>query len=380
MLNRLASAAAATALAAGLVATAPQAVTAAPPPTPAPATDQVSPDLLQAMQRDLGLDEDAARARLSADARAATAERSLRAALGDRFGGAWLAGGDTVMVAVTDEKAASEVRAAGAEPTLVARGENQLTKLKDTLDANATKASRSITGWHVDVADNAVVVRATPAGATAAKEFATASGLPADVVRVETAAEAPRPLYDIRGGDAYHTPVGRCSVGFAVSGGFVTAGHCGTVGQSTEGSNGVAQGTFQGSSFPGNDYAWVATNGSWTPQPHVNDYAGGVVTVSGSAESAVGSSVCRSGSTTGWHCGTIQSKNETVNYAEGAVSGMTRTSACAEPGDSGGSWLTGNQAQGVTSGGSGNCTSGGTTFFQPVNEILAAYGLSLVTG
>jgi len=52
---------------------------------------------------------------------------------------------------------------------------------------------------------------------------------------------------------------------------------------------------------------------------------------------------------------------------------------CAEPGDSGGSWLSANQAQGVTSGGSGNCTSGGTTFYQEINPILAAYGLTLVT-
>jgi streptogrisin C len=61
------------------------------------------------------------------------------------------------------------------------------------------------------------------------------------------------------------------------------------------------------------------------------------------------------------------------------VTGLTRTNVCAEPGDSGGSWLSGNQAQGVTSGGSGNCSSGGTTYFQPVNEILSAYGLTLVT-
>ncbi len=52
---------------------------------------------------------------------------------------------------------------------------------------------------------------------------------------------------------------------------------------------------------------------------------------------------------------------------------------CAEPGDSGGSLLAGNQAQGVTSGGSGDCTSGGTTYFQPVNEILQTYGLRLLT-
>jgi hypothetical protein len=37
------------------------------------------------------------------------------------------------------------------------------------------------------------------------------------------------------------------------------------------------------------------------------------------------------------------------------------------------------QAQGVTSGGSGNCTEGGVTYFQPVGEILTVYGLSLVT-
>jgi streptogrisin C len=111
----------------------------------------------------------------------------------------------------------------------------------------------------------------------------------------------------------------------------------------------------------------------------VNNYAGGEVSVAGSTEAAVGASICRSGSTTGWHCGTISAKNQTVNYAQGSVSGLTRTNVCAEPGDSGGSWLSGNQAQGVTSGGSGNCTSGGTTYFQPVNEILSAYGLTLVT-
>jgi streptogrisin C len=61
------------------------------------------------------------------------------------------------------------------------------------------------------------------------------------------------------------------------------------------------------------------------------------------------------------------------------VSGLSRSNACAEPGDSGGSWITGNQAQGVTSGGSGNCSSGATMWFQPVNEILGVYGLSLTT-
>jgi streptogrisin C len=75
----------------------------------------------------------------------------------------------------------------------------------------------------------------------------------------------------------------------------------------------------------------------------------------------------------------VLGKNETVNYSQGAVHQMTRTSVCAEPGDSGGSYISGDQAQGVTSGGSGDCTVGGITFFQPLDEILEVNDLTLVT-
>ena len=66
--------------------------------------------------------------------------------------------------------------------------------------------------------------------------------------------------------------------------------------------------------------------------------------------------------------------------------GLIRTNVCAEPGDSGGALVsnpgTGTRvtALGMTSGGSGNCTSGGTTFYQPVTEALSVYHLTLVTG
>ena len=56
---------------------------------------------------------------------------------------------------------------------------------------------------------------------------------------------------------------------------------------------------------------------------------------------------------------------------------MIRTTVCAEPGDSGGSLYGGTTALGLTSGGSGNCTTGGTTFFQPVTEPLSVYGVSV---
>ena len=162
-------------------------------------------------------------------------------------------------------------------------------------------------GWYVDVKTNTVVVLAR-GGTAAAKAFVKASGVDAAAVRVVASTERRGLLYDVRGGDAYYIGGGRCSVGFSVNGGFVTAGHCGTAGNATTGYNQVAQGTFQGSSFPGNDYAWVAVNANWTPQPWVNNYAGGNVTVAGSTAAAVGASICRSGSTTGWHCGTVQAQ------------------------------------------------------------------------
>jgi streptogrisin C len=347
-----------------------------------PEATAVPAELVQAAQRDLGLNAQQAQERLTRDASAVDVENAVRGVAGDSFGGAWIdQGTGKLTVGLTDASKASAARAAGADVTFVKHSQKSLNGTKAVLDT--LSAPVSITGWRVDETSNTVVVEVDRNTRDAAAEafLATARSISPAVVVAEVT-EAPTPLYDIRGGDAYYIGSGRCSVGFSVSGGFVTAGHCGRVGQATTGYNRVAQGTFAGSSFPGNDYAWVRTNSNWTPRPWV--YRSGTnVTVTGSTSAAVGAAICRSGSTTGWRCGTVQAKNQTVNYAQGSVSGLTRTNACAEPGDSGGSWVAGSgysQAQGMTSGGSGNCSSGGTTYFQPVGEALSAYGLSLTRG
>ena len=381
MKRTLAGLAAATLLSAGIVAVLGSPAAAGPAPSsPASSAEAASPAMLDALQRDLGLTAGQARERIARDAAASRIELKLRKQLGTAFAGAWLtAGAESFVVAITDSRRAAEVTAAGATPTVVSRSAATLDAIKAGLDRAAARApARSVPGWYVDVRTNSVVVLAR-GGTAAARSFVKASGVATRAVRVVASTETPRTLYDVRGGDAFYIGGGRCSIGFSVNGGYVTAGHCGTAGTATSGYNQVAQGTFQASSFPGNDYSWVAVNSNWTPQPWVNNYSGGVVTVVGSTEAPVGASICRSGSTTGWHCGSVQAKNQTVNYAQGTVYGLTRTNVCAEPGDSGGSWLTGQDAQGVTSGGSGNCTSGGTTYFQPVNEILSAYGRTLVT-
>lgn len=340
--------------------------------------DSASPEIISLMKRDFGLTEEQVKRRLAFEAAAPRIESSLKAELSNRFGGAWLnKDGSQLIVGVTNEADAALVRSAGAEPQMVSRTLEQLEELKAELDRNTQEAGPDIHSWYIDVTTNSLVVEASESALSglSVSRFVGFAGENKGAVRVVPSAERPRPLYNVVGGDAYYiNNSSRCSVGFAVTGGFVTAGHCGSRGASTTGYNRVAQGTFQGSSFPGNDYAWVRVNTNWTPTSQVK---GTSTRVAGSTAAAVGASVCRSGSTTGWRCGTIQAKSATVNYPQGSVSGLTRTNVCAEPGDSGGSFISGSQAQGVTSGGSGNCSSGGTTYFQPVNEILSVYGLTL---
>ncbi|WP_447008649.1 S1 family peptidase [Saccharothrix sp. DSM 118769] len=359
---------------------------AAPAAQAAPVTaGQLSPGLVSSMRAAFGLTEQQALARISQEATATRLAPSARTAAGGAFGGSWFDSDRGVLVVgVTDEKAADRVRGTGAEPRLVARTAAELDRVKDRVDAlsRAGAVPSAVTSWHPDPRSGAVVVNlraGEQAGEVAAfldrvKEFG-----PVEVNTEGVTAPVPFAAGTV-GGDPYYTGNVRCSIGFSVHGGYVTAGHCGGTGAQVYGWDRSWQGTFAGSSFPGNDYAWVRTGGGWWNAPVVLGW--GTVSdalVRGSWEAPVGTSVCRSGSTTRWHCGVVQSRNETINYAQGAVYQMAGTSVCAEGGDSGGSFITGDQAQGVTSGGYGNCSSGGRTWFQPVNEILSVYGLSLLT-
>lgn len=356
------------------------------PHTPAVTTDaaQLSPGLLKAMQRDLGLTASEARDRIANEARATAVTAGLRYSLGHDFAGARVSGDvGTLTVSTTDASDAARIAKAGARAEVVDHSLAELDDAKAALDRVALRtAPKDVPAWYVDVSANRVVVQAGKA--SAAEALLAEAGVSRDLVKIAHSTEQPRTFADLRGGDAYYmNGSGRCSIGFPVKrgtqSGFVSAGHCGTPGVSTSGYNQQAQGSFQGSTFPGRDYSWVATNTNWTPRPLVNGYGNGDVTVTGSTEAIEGQSVCRSGSTTGWHCGTIQQRNSSVTYQEGTVSGVTRTNVCAEPGDSGGSFISGSQAQGVTSGGTGNCSQGGVTYFQPLNPALQAYGLTLVT-
>ncbi|MFE5188365.1 S1 family peptidase [Streptomyces sp. NPDC056628] len=249
-----------------------------------------------------------------------------------------------------------------------------------SVSGSVLKADVPGTAWAVDSKTNRVTVTvdSTVSQAEIAK-IKEQAGSDADALTIKRTSGKFQKF--IQGGDAIYASSWRCSLGFNVqdsSGNqyFLTAGHC-TDGAGTWYSNSgrtTVIGSTAGSSFPGNDYGIVRYTGSVSRPGTANG-----VDITRAATPSVGTTVIRDGSTTGTHSGQVTALNATVNYGGGdVVSGLIQTTVCAEPGDSGGSLYGSNgTAYGLTSGGSGNCTSGGTTFFQPVTEALSAYGVSV---
>nr|WP_202446934.1 S1 family peptidase [Streptomyces sp. SID5468] len=311
-------------------------------------------------------------ARATPDAAAGVA-RTLGAAA--TAGTYYDAAAKATVVNVTSDAAARQVRAAGAVPRLVKYSSAQL----DTAGAAVQRLGIAGTAWAQDPRTDQLVVSAdhgVPAGRYAA--LRTTAARYGDAVRVQRVAGRFREL--LSGGDAIYGGGYRCSLGFNVhSGGtyyFLTAGHCGKAVSTWYTSSGQSTviGPTTGYTFPGNDYALVRYSNTSLPHPS----AVGGQTITGAGNAYVGESVTRRGSTTGVHSGTVTGLNATVNYgSDGIVRGLIQTNVCAEPGDSGGSLYSGSTAVGLTSGGSGDCTSGGTTFFQPVTAALSHFGVSL---
>ncbi|MFE0515151.1 S1 family peptidase [Streptomyces sp. NPDC058964] len=267
---------------------------------------------------------------------------------------------------------AAPTASASDAPTFSA---SQLTRASDSV----LKADIPGTAWAVDGKSNRVVVTvdSTVSKAEIAK-IRRQAGTTSGALTIKHTPGRFNKL--ITGGDAIYGGSYRCSLGFNVHSGstyyFLTAGHCGEVASTwySNSSHSTVLGTNVGYSFPTNDFALVRYTNSSIAHPS----AVGGQTITSAATPSVGTTVYRRGSTTGTHSGRVTALNATVNYGGGdIVYGMIQTTVCAEGGDSGGPLYAGTVAYGLTSGGSGNCTSGGTTFFQPVTEALSYYGVSV---
>lgn len=400
----------------GLMGLAPATLLVAMTASAAEPIDDVSPTLREAMQRDLGLTPAQLAQYLRVERLAELQQAHLAAAQGRNFAGSWIerqANGTFKLVVATT--AGSPAR---GNPDVEYRSARynaaELNGSKAQLDALVERGARVPAGvysWYVDVKSNAVVVGIGQGGEKAAIDFVAASQANASHVRFVMEEEQARPLAALKGGLGYLRNPGdgylyACSIGFNALRGttpvYVSAGHCGDAGEPVflEGAAGTGPqwtlgpqiGTFSGSSFPapggsGPDYSYVTISGSNSQLASVHGWTNADVVVKGSTAGGVGTAICRSGRTSGWKCGTIDQVDVSVNYSTGeTITHVNRTTACSEGGDSGGSFITGpGQAQGVLSGGSGSCkgklpNNRTRSYFQPVNPILSAYGLTLKTG
>jgi hypothetical protein len=185
--------------------------------------------------------------------------------------------------------------------------------------------------------------------------------------------------------DAAPAPIGGGSILFTLGGARCTAAFA-----ATHGSAGYlidGRGCPSGDVYSGNtvlvgpnqastaySVTQVTNTAAWVLVP----WADGTVKITGSLQTPVGGSVCLV-TRTGKRCGVVTALNQTINFPEGPITGLTRTNICLEPGDGAIAYVSGTQAQGTPVGGSGSCSAGGTSFFQPVNPILSRYGLTLLT-
>ncbi|WP_030909936.1 S1 family peptidase [Streptomyces sp. NRRL F-5126] len=304
---------------------------------------------------------------------------SLAARFGDTSQGSFYDSAHRrLVVNVLDESAADTVRAGGATPRLVS---NSLAALRSATATLKAKANIVGTAWVIDPRADKVVVTADRT--VDDDRLARLNKIVGDLGSRAVLERTPGKLsLSIAGGDAIWGDTARCSLGFnVVKDGepyFLTAGHCGKAVKtwsSTQDGAKIAQ--TETVSFPTNDYSMAKYTDTAAHPSEVDLYNGTSQPITEAGTPLVGQSVERSGSTTKTHTGKVTGLDATVNYQEGTVSGLIKTDVCAEPGDSGGPLFDSSTALGLTSGGSGDCTSGGETYFQPVPEALTALGASI---
>ncbi|WP_371667708.1 S1 family peptidase [Streptomyces sp. NBC_00289] len=336
-----------------------------------------------------GASNDAAAKTLKADDASDLASQ-LQNLLGDAFAGSYydtdskqlvvnVVSGDDNNVIVQAKKAGAAVREV----------DNSLAELAAGAKTLKTEATIPGTAWALDPKTNKILVTAdsTVTGAKWDTLESTVQSLGSNMATIKKSAGTFKTF--VSGGDAIFGGGARCSLGFNVTAGdgspaFLTAGHCGVAAEQwSDAQDGQPIATVDQATFPGDgDFALVKYDDPATVAPsEVNVGDGQTVQIAQAEEATVGTQVFRMGSTTGLNDGTVLGLDATVNYPEGTVTGLIQTDVCAEPGDSGGSLFTqAGGAVGLTSGGSGDCTAGGETFFQPVTTALTAVGATLGAG
>ncbi|MFI2641890.1 S1 family peptidase [Streptomyces sp. NPDC018610] len=369
---------------------------------PSPTAPRYQPAMVAALAASLGVSEDATVARLDHQA-SQQDELTELSRSGVATDGAYFTADGKLTVNVSSAAAAARVRQHGLAARVPQRGARALDRVKASLDARALRdAPDGVASWSVDLPSDTVTVHVAPGRTSAAaKSFLEAAASHGSAVRIVHDGQRLAPQSTVYPGSrmTWNNSQGSwiCSVGYGAhdSSGrqyLVSAGHC--VADLTDlyynnahFAKGVHSRYALGRRSVDMGIAQVDTDDSVAPQ--VGTWGQGPnVAVKGSRRAASGASLCKSGQTTGWTCGAVKSYNVSVTYTDEhggpdtVVTGLASSSVCTQGGDSGGAYISGNQAQGMTSGGptGQQCSgtgSGGSSYFQPLDDALSYYGLTL---
>lgn len=366
--------------------------------TAAPSTDK-SDGVYQILARDWGISPSQAKARLDAEHKLAGALGKAKAATD----GAYFNEARQLVVNVHSEAAAELARANGLTPRTVARGEKALAKLQARVE-KLTAKSNQVQSIGADLPTDRLQVvlmpgKQTPATAKLVQQLKAIPG-----VDVSTSDVTLQPTADVIGGQIMDlVPGTNCSLGYPGTRNgnnvLLTAGHC------VEGNPDVLNrsGTHIGKGIASRfrtgqasvDMGLMDIDAEDVGRGYIDNRNGTTTRVTGSSKAPIGTTICKAGNTTGWTCGQITAYNLTVNYggAGGSVtrtSGLARSTVCTEGGDSGGAYISGTTAQGMTSGGpsdghdcgfnQGHNATGSYSFYQPVVDAANYYGVSLTLG
>ncbi len=308
--------------------------------------------------------------------------------------------GDDLVVNVTGGDDAQAARDAGLTPRTAQRDSDDLEALAAQVKSIAGDDIEQVQTYGPDLPSQQVVVTVAPgADADLQQRLSDVDGI--KVVTGETGGLAP--TVAVVGGRIMDlVPGTNCSLGFpgTISGDHVllTAGHCVEGGPDVLDGNGTHIGYGEHSRFntgaPSVDMGLMDIDPEDTGAGYIDTRMGTTVPVTGASAAPIGTSICKAGNTTGWTCGQITHYGLTVNYGDGMggitpTSGLARSTVCTEGGDSGGAYISGTTAQGMTSGGpsdghdcgynQGENATGSYSFYQPVVDAANYYGVSLIT-
>lgn len=374
------------------------AASSAPVPTPVDGVYDV-------LGRGWGVSATEAKARLDAEhGKASALDRARKATAG--LDGAFFDADRRLVVNVTSAEAAETARAHGLTPRTVARGEKALARLQQQVQALADRSgSTQVQSIGADLPTDRLQVVLQP-GRQSAKTVALVKQLQAiPGVDVSTSTTTLAMTADVIGGQIMDlVPGTNCSLGYpgTLSNGnnvLLTAGHCVEGNPDVLNRYGTHIGKGVASRFrtgqPSVDMGLMDIDPEDIGRGYIDNRDGTTTRVTGSSKAPVGSTICKAGNTTGWTCGTIQQYNVTVNYGGpgGTItrtSGLARSTVCTEGGDSGGAYISGTIAQGMTSGGpndghdcgfnQGWNATGSYSFYQPVVDAASYYGVTLTRG